>query len=134
MPVPARIYRSPDRMLSRVTMPSIVIAHSDVHLRASLCSLLESRPGWTVLAQTATGSEAIRCAQRCKPDVVLIGSDTPDGGEISSRALRLQPGILVVLLAKADAEDIALSIPWEPDPGKRLLQTIETALAPQTAA
>jgi DNA-binding NarL/FixJ family response regulator len=55
-------------------MKSVRILVADDHevVRRGVCSLLESRPGWTVVGEAITGRDAVKKAEKLKPDVVIL--------------------------------------------------------------
>ena len=55
----------------------IVIAEDHTILREGLRSLLCSNPGFEVVGEAEDGNEAIRCAEKLKPNLVLIDLSMP---------------------------------------------------------
>jgi DNA-binding NarL/FixJ family response regulator len=46
-------------------------------LRTGLRFLIETRPGWEVVAEAGDGLEALRAAETTKPDVVVLDYAMP---------------------------------------------------------
>ena len=65
----------------------ILIADDHPLIRRGLRALLESQPGWTVVAEAKDGYEAIDAAQRTSPDIVIMDDAMPrmNGLELQSR-------------------------------------------------
>ena len=53
-------------------MTRILIADDHDVVRRGLRAILESRPGWTVVAEASNGRQAIDQALQTKPDVAII--------------------------------------------------------------
>ena len=60
-------------------MIRVVIADDQQLIRAGFRSLLESEPDLEVVAEAATGREAVAAVTRLRPDVVLMDIRMPDG-------------------------------------------------------
>ncbi|MDH6449932.1 MULTISPECIES: response regulator transcription factor [unclassified Streptomyces] len=85
----------------------VLIVDDHTVVRAGLRALLEGEPGLDVIAETGDGREAVRLAQRLRPDVVLMDlrlsdSATSDDGfggiEATRRITAAAPGVHVVVL------------------------------------
>lgn len=82
-------------------------------VRQGLKTLLERRPGLSVVADAGSVAEALAKARRCRPDVIVMDVRLPDGSGIEAcREIRAEnPGIRVVLLtSSAAAEAVLVSI------------------------
>lgn len=86
----------------------ILIADDHEVVRRGLRNILESEPGWEVIAEAANGREAVRKTQDLKPDVVVIDLSMPEmnGLTATKEILQLQPKTEVVLLTMHDTEQI----------------------------
>ena len=62
----------------------IAIANDHPIFREGLKRLLESEPGFKVVAEAADGVDAIRVAQEVKPDVLLLDVAMPRMGGIEA--------------------------------------------------
>jgi RNA polymerase sigma factor (sigma-70 family) len=65
----------------------VLIADDQALVRAGLRKILESEPGMEVVGEASDGAETIECAQRLRPDVVLMDIRMPvmDGLEATRR-------------------------------------------------
>ena len=66
-------------------MTRILIADDHDVVRRGLRAILESRPGWTVVAEASDGKQAIDQALQTKPDVAIIDYGLPllNGSEVT---------------------------------------------------
>lgn len=55
----------------------IVLADDHAVVRQGLRSLLEQQPGWTVVAEAATGKDAVTKVREFKPDVAILDISMP---------------------------------------------------------
>ncbi|HEY2259123.1 MAG TPA: response regulator transcription factor [Solirubrobacteraceae bacterium] len=87
---------------------SLLIVDDHPRFRANARRMLESE-GWSVLAEARDGSEALREAERVKPDVVVLDVGLPDasGLDIARRLCARHPGLAVVLVSTHEADDYA---------------------------
>ncbi|MER5450358.1 response regulator transcription factor [Streptomyces sp. NPDC002766] len=85
----------------------VLIVDDHTVVRAGLRALLEGEPGLHVIAETGDGREAVRLAQRLRPDVVLMDLRLSDGAtsddgfggiEATRRITAAAPGVHVVVL------------------------------------
>ncbi|MGC0403574.1 DNA-binding NarL/FixJ family response regulator [Streptomyces sp. SAI-126] len=85
----------------------VLIVDDHTVVRAGLRALLEGEPGLDVIAETGDGREAVRLAQRLRPDVVLMDLRLSDGAtsddgfggiEATRRITAAAPGVHVVVL------------------------------------
>ena len=82
----------------------ILVADDHILLRGALCGLLDAEPGFEVVAQAGTGTEAIRMAGQYRPDVVLLDIEMPenDPSVTVQRILRQDPGTRIIVLSMSD--------------------------------
>ncbi len=72
-------------------MTRILIADDHEVVRSGLRMILESQPGWTVVAEAADGKEAISKALETKPDIVILDYSLPMvNGIEATRQIRLR--------------------------------------------
>jgi len=85
------------------TARRVRIAIADDHqiFRDGLKRLLESEPGFSVIAEAADGAEAARAARESKPDVLLLDVAMPRMGGIEALADPDVRATRVILLAAA---------------------------------
>jgi two-component system response regulator DevR len=92
-----------------VDAPTIRILIADDHevVRIGLAALLDRQPGFSVVAEAASGSDALRLAMQHRPDVAVLDIRMPDGsGTDACRAITSRlPGTSVVMLTSyADSD------------------------------
>jgi two-component system, NarL family, response regulator DevR len=86
----------------------ILIADDHEVVRIGLASLLDAQQGFEVVAQAATGQEAVRLARHHRPNVVVMDIRMPNGSGIDAcRAITSEasgaPVIMLTSHADADA-------------------------------
>jgi len=79
----------------------IVIADDHVLFRQGLAALIREQPGWRVIAEAGTGSEAIALARKLKPDVVILDVEMPDmnGIDAAETISAVSPATHIVALS-----------------------------------
>jgi NarL family two-component system response regulator LiaR len=85
----------------------VIVADDDPLARRVVRDALEAG-GIVVVAEAATGREAIELSLYYKPDVVLMDLVMPDGDGIHAtrRILAREPGVEVVILTSSDDDDV----------------------------
>lgn len=88
----------------------VLLADDHAVLRAGLRALLEKEPGFVVVGEAATGSEAVALAKTTRPHVVLMDLAMPGKGgiEATRRIVALGLGVKVLVLT-ALAQEVQLS-------------------------
>jgi DNA-binding NarL/FixJ family response regulator len=86
----------------------ILVADDHVLLREALCELLDTEPGFEVVAQAGSGTEAVGLAGRHRPDVLLLDIEMPenDPPETVRRLLAQQPGLRIIVLSMYDGQQL----------------------------
>ena len=87
----------------------VLVADDQTVVREGLVMLLQLSPGVEVVAAAADGDEAVRLAERHRPDVVLMDLRMPrcDGVAATRRILEQLPGTRVIVLTTyADDESV----------------------------
>jgi DNA-binding NarL/FixJ family response regulator len=76
--------------------------------RRQVCSLLETRPEYRVVAEVADGLEAVHEAQLLKPDLILldIGLPSLNGLEAANRSRQVTPDASIVFLTQNNDRDV----------------------------
>jgi DNA-binding NarL/FixJ family response regulator len=91
-------------------MPGIRLLVADDHdiLRRGLRELLESQPGWAVVAEANNGIQALEMALECKPDIAILDVGMPDlnGFETTRRIREALPQTEVLILTAHDSEQM----------------------------
>ena len=88
-------------------MTRILLADDHDVLRTGLRALIETRPGWKVVAEARDGLEAFKAAETTKPDIVVLDYSMPvmNGLEVARqlRARPRRPEILIFTMHDDDA-------------------------------
>jgi DNA-binding NarL/FixJ family response regulator len=87
---------------------SILIADDHPVVRHGVRSLLETNPGWMVVAEARDGREAIQLARRLKPDLVVLDIGMPllNGLEAARRIANDLPETRLLILSMYDSEEL----------------------------
>jgi len=90
-----------------VTGIRVLIADDHPVVRDGLTTLLSSVPGFEVVAEAGTGSEAVREAVVHSPDVALVDLQMPgmDGFEATREIARVAPTVAVLILTMHEDDD-----------------------------
>ncbi|MFF0162181.1 LuxR C-terminal-related transcriptional regulator [Streptomyces sp. NPDC005263] len=89
-------------------MVTVFVLHQQSLQRLGLRMLLSSRPGLTVVGETADEAEAIRTSDRLRPDVVLMdGSGLGTGGIETVRRLARSSRVLLLSPSGHDTDAYA---------------------------
>jgi DNA-binding NarL/FixJ family response regulator len=90
-----------------VSVPlSVLIVDDHAGFRSAARMLLEAE-GYEVVAESATGGEALEAAGRLRPAIVLLDIGLPDlnGFEVAVRLIRADARLAVVLTSSRDESD-----------------------------
>jgi DNA-binding NarL/FixJ family response regulator len=90
-----------------VTKVRVLLADDDHLMRAGLAELLAVDPSIEVVAQAATGREAITLSRRHRPDVVLMDVQMPDLDGISAtqELVNQAPDTRILILTTFELDD-----------------------------
>jgi len=71
-------------------------------------SLLQSRPGWQVIADASDGPEAVQKAEDLKPDLILLDIGLPklNGIEAAQQIRQLSPNSRIVFVSQNKDPDV----------------------------
>jgi DNA-binding NarL/FixJ family response regulator len=96
---------APGRPMKSVT---ILIADDHAVVRHGLRALLETQPGWKIVAAARTGKEALEKALELRPDVAIldIGMPVLNGLDAGALILKALPSTRVVFLTMHAAEEL----------------------------
>jgi DNA-binding NarL/FixJ family response regulator len=85
----------------------VLIADDHPVVREGLTTLLSSVPGFEVVAEVGTGSDAVREAVVHSPDVALVDLQMPgmDGFEATREIARVAPTVAVLILTMHEDDD-----------------------------
>jgi two-component system response regulator DevR len=87
----------------------ILIADDHEVVRIGLAALLDGQPGLSVVAQAASGADAVRLARQQRPDVVVLDIRMPDGSGIDAcRAITAEADGPPVIMLTSHADSDAL--------------------------
>jgi DNA-binding NarL/FixJ family response regulator len=96
-----------------VTSPlRILIVDDHAVVRRGVRALLESHPGWTVVAESTSGRDAVELAARLKPDIVVMDLGLPDmnGLDATTEITKLSPSTEVLVLTMHQSEELARAV------------------------
>lgn len=102
-------------MTTNNRLKRILIADDNEMMRSGMCSLLQSREGWTVCGEAANGTEAIEKAIALQPDVILLDVSMPhlNGFEAAEHIHKRIPGSKILVVTEHDARTLA-KLPPQP--------------------
>jgi len=113
----------------------ILIADDHEVARQGIRSLLESHPGWEVVAEARDGREAVEAAARLNPDILLldIGMPNLNGLDAARQILSTTPEARILILTIHDSEQVvrevlaagARGFLLKSDAGRDLLAAVE---------
>jgi DNA-binding NarL/FixJ family response regulator len=86
--------------MAPTTLTRIVAADNQHLFLSALADLLREQPGWEVVAEAASGREAVECCRRFKPDLIVmdVRMTEVDGVEATQAIKRESPKTAVVVL------------------------------------
>lgn len=87
---------------------SILIADDHAIVRRGLRTLLDSQPGWKVVAEVGNGREAVESAIKLTPDLAVLDISMPDlnGLDAAVMILKSSPRTRILILTMHAAEDL----------------------------
>jgi DNA-binding NarL/FixJ family response regulator len=90
----------------------ILIADDHSVVRAGLRALLESRPGWEVVAEATDGRDAVDKATKHKPDVAVLDIGMPllNGVEATRRIRSASPTTEILILTMHESDDLVQQV------------------------
>ena len=93
-------------------MLRILIADDHDIVRRGLRALLDSQPGWTIVAEATQGREAVKQAKRLKPDIAILDISMPglNGLEAARQILKASPRTEVLILTVRESEQVVREV------------------------
>lgn len=93
----------------------VLIVDDQVHARRSLKALLATNFQLVDTCEAANGVEAIRCAEECKPDLILMDARMPEmDGVEATRIIKMKsahtPVIMLSMYAEYQAAALAAGV------------------------
>ena len=90
----------------------IVVVDDHSVVRRGVRALLESQPGWEVVAEATTGREAVDVVKRLQPDVVVIDLSLPElnGLDATRQILKESPRTEVLVLTMHHSEELVRDV------------------------
>jgi len=120
----------------------IVVADDHDLIRHGLRRILESRPGWEICGEAATGADALRLAAERRPDVVIMDISLPDvdGIQVTREIRELLPATQVLILTMHESSQLveeavaagASGYVIKSDAGSRLVTALERLASHET--
>jgi DNA-binding NarL/FixJ family response regulator len=86
----------------------ILVVDDSEPWRRQVCSMLQTRPEFCIVAEVADGLEAVQEAQVLKPDLILldIGLPSLNGLEAANRIRQFTPNARIVFLTQNSDRDV----------------------------
>jgi len=90
----------------------ILVADDHEIVRHGLVALIKGHPDWDVCAESDNGNDAVAKAKELKPDVAIldIGMPVLNGFEATSRILRDNPKIKILILTLNDSDEVVRTV------------------------
>jgi DNA-binding NarL/FixJ family response regulator len=90
----------------------IVLADDHKIMREGLKALLEKQQGVEVIAEAETGLEAVRVAQKLKPDIIIMDIGMPglNGIEATRQIVAEVPGVKIIALSMHSAKRFVIEM------------------------
>jgi DNA-binding NarL/FixJ family response regulator len=117
----------------------IVIADDHELFRRGLASLLQSRPGWTVVSEAENGEQAIHMVEKHQPDIAILDLIMPgpfDGLGAARELMKLTPKPRILVLTMHANKELVRDLlelgvrgyVMKADAGRYLITAIETLM------
>lgn len=87
-------------------MITIILIDDHAIVRSAIRQMLQDVKGVQVIGEAGTGNDGVQLARELRPQIVLLDFKLPDisGLEVTSRLLRLDPGLKILVLSAATNE------------------------------
>jgi DNA-binding NarL/FixJ family response regulator len=95
-----------------VSLLRILIADDHDVARRGIRSLLEGHPGWEICGEAKDGREAVECATKTKPDLVLLDIGMPglNGLDAARQIHAACPDTRILILTMHDTEQLVREV------------------------
>jgi DNA-binding NarL/FixJ family response regulator len=95
-----------------VSLLRILIVDDHDVARRGIRSLLEAHPGWEICGEAKDGREAVECATRMKPDLVLLDIGMPglNGLDAARQIHAVCPDTRILILTMHDTEQLVREV------------------------
>jgi DNA-binding NarL/FixJ family response regulator len=95
-----------------VSLLRILIADDHDVARRGIRSLLEAHPGWEICGEAKDGREAVECANRARPDLVLLDIGMPglNGLDAARQIHAACPDTRILILTMHDTEQLVREV------------------------
>ena len=90
----------------------ILIADDHEVVRQGVRAILETQPGWSIVAESENGLDAVEQAQQTKPDIALLDISMPmlNGLEATKQILKVNPEIQVLILTMHESNELVQDV------------------------
>jgi DNA-binding NarL/FixJ family response regulator len=90
----------------------ILVVDDHPVMRRGIRALIESKAGWIVSAEAATGREAVALARKLQPDIVVLDLSLPElnGLDAARQIARESPRSEVLILTMHHSEELARNV------------------------
>jgi len=90
----------------------ILIADDHDIIRRGVRMLLETRPNYQVVAEAATGREALQLARDTQPDIAIVDYSLPElnGRDLTLKLRKVLPRLEILIYTMHDREDMILDV------------------------
>ena len=90
----------------------ILIADDHEVVRQGVRTILESQPGWSVVAEAQNGLDAVEQAQKARPEIALLDISMPElnGLEATKQILKLLPETQILILTMHESDELVREV------------------------
>ena len=116
----------------------ILVVDDHEPFRRFVCTTLQERPEWRVIAEASDGLQAVQKAEELKPDLILLDIGLPglNGIEASERISKRVPSATILFISQqSDADVVAAALSdgakgyvLKANAGRELLPAVEAVL------
>ncbi|HET9847526.1 MAG TPA: response regulator transcription factor [Candidatus Dormibacteraeota bacterium] len=93
------------------TSISVMLVDDHQLVAEGLAAMLNASTELRVVGTAGSGAEAVRLAERCRPDVIVMDSHLPDGAgaEVAARLRSLRPDVPIIFLSADESESAMIA-------------------------